>query len=727
LELETKPSSDRDGRRRRPRPKPEEPFFRTTSSRSRDSTTTRTSTLSAHKSPHTTSTTATATATLTDTTTKDPSAFSAATNSNSSESSFAHFLFDSLVSRCTGGALDNVIFTCDNKDANDISNGSDNDINDNTAPPNLCANTSFDFVDEQYNYNYLHHPSMDLPGAQPPVGLPNNNNNNSNSNANNTAADVQQKARRFAGSLAASAGRTVQQWTVRKYTLPGKDVASQVLMYRQLLHTKCRPGLKLSREYQATAVQQAVKHMPWWSEGMEESGRMVISYDNLIRRLWLDGAMLVHLHYDDTAAGDTSTSSADLDTMLDADGLPPVPHPYWVDRLGFQQPDPVTDFRSGGVLSLALMAHVVESCPAVFTRYVRPTGDACVLPFGITSINITDMIAKFLMFAKSVDRMDALLSQKPFWNMFADPNAILVCKELSMDMLADVVVELRTERELYNTLQQQQQQQQQQQESTENTNETSTNTINTSNEKKKDLVTVFDFAHILERTERRVEDDLLGAGPQSVQELRVIHGRLKTKYSAQLEVRLHKLAGTTPGAGTAAAAGTSPGSNTEAPTASTASPGFSKAQVLQHATGLASGASAFAGNAGNWFAKMTSPGFSPVKTAQVSQSQPTPSYAPTMVTIPRTPIGASTAATTDFLCPTPTNAATPEPSTTPPTPVLSAIPSEATLPESPAAAAPANMTDADSDGDWCGTDIASATEQVSNFSITGDDEDDDFL
>lgn len=557
---------------------------------------------------------------------------------------------------------------------------------------------------------------MDLPGAQHQGQTSSSN----NSNVNNAAvSEVQQKARRFAGHLAASAGRTVQQWTVRKYTLPGKDVASQVLMYRQLLHTKCRPGLKLSREYQATAVQKAVKHMPWWSEGMEESGRMVISYDNLIRRLWLDGAMLVHLHYDDTAAtGDNNTSSADLDTMLDEDGLPPVPHPYWVDRLGFQQPDPVTDFRSGGVLSLALMAHVVESCPAVFTRFVRPTGDASVLPFGITSINITDMIAKFLMFAKSVDRMDALLSQKPFWNMFADPNAILVCKELSMDMLADVVVELRTERELYNTLQQQQQQQQQ-----EGTTETTT--INT-NEKKKDLVTVFDFAHILERTERRVEDDLLGAGPQSVRELRAIHGRLKTKYSAQLEVRLHKLAGTTPGAGTAAAAGTSPGSNTAAPTASTASPGFSKAQVLQHATGLASGASAFAGNAGNWFAKMTSPGFSPVKTAQVSQSQPTPSYAPTMVTIPRTPVGASTATTTDFLSPTPTNAtaATPEPATLEslePSPVADV----STLPKLPEP--PANMTDADSDGDWSGTDIASATEQVSNFSIADDDDDDEYL
>jgi hypothetical protein len=53
---------------------------------------------------------------------------------------------------------------------------------------------------------------------------------------------------------------------------------------------------------------------------------------------------------------------------------------------------------------------------------VRPTVTREVLPFGI-SINITDM-ATFLMFAKSVDRMDALLSQNP-WNMFADPNAIL--------------------------------------------------------------------------------------------------------------------------------------------------------------------------------------------------------------------------------------------------------------------------------------------------------------
>jgi hypothetical protein len=109
-------------------------------------------------------------------------------------------------------------------------------------------------------------------------------------------------------------------------------------MYRQLLHASA-DGLKLSRGIKATVV-QGRPHIPWWSEGMEESGRMVISYDNLIRRrLWLDGChagcicitMILPLLV-------IRTSSADLDTMLDVDGLPPVPHPYWVDRLNFNSP-----------------------------------------------------------------------------------------------------------------------------------------------------------------------------------------------------------------------------------------------------------------------------------------------------------------------------------------------------------------------------------------------------
>ena len=48
-------------------------------------------------------------------------------------------------------------------------------------------------------------------------------------------------------------------------------------------------------------------------------------------------------------------------------------------------------------------------------------------------------------------------------------------------------------------------------------------------------VTVFDFAEILARTEKRVHDDLLGSGPKTVDDLRAIHTRNFTKYMKALE------------------------------------------------------------------------------------------------------------------------------------------------------------------------------------------------
>jgi len=48
-------------------------------------------------------------------------------------------------------------------------------------------------------------------------------------------------------------------------------------------------------------------------------------------------------------------------------------------------------------------------------------------------------------------------------------------------------------------------------------------------------VSVFDFAEIISRTEQRVYDDLLCAGPKSVDELRAIHHRLSTKYLKNIE------------------------------------------------------------------------------------------------------------------------------------------------------------------------------------------------
>lgn len=292
---------------------------------------------------------------------------------------------------------------------------------------------------------------------------------NNSSSPREAAAQPLKKTAQMARGFADDAGRAIgsllptaslQSITTRKYTLPDKTVASQVLMYRQLLHTKARPGLKLSRDYQGTPAQMAVLHMPWWEAGIEETKKMVISYDNLITRLWLNGAIEPYryqnqssLLVEDDLLGAVLSEEVvaektqpELETYITDKGLPPVPHEFWVERLGFQQPDPVTDFRSGGVLSLAMMVYMVESKPVICQRFF--TGDTAVLPFGITCINVTDMIAKFLMLAKSTDRMDALLSQKPFWKMFGDPNAILAVQELAMSMLCDVAVELGHEKKI---------------------------------------------------------------------------------------------------------------------------------------------------------------------------------------------------------------------------------------------------------------------------------------
>jgi hypothetical protein len=123
-----------------------------------------------------------------------------------------------------------------------------------------------------------------------------------------------------------------------------------------------------------------------------------------------------------------------------------------------------------------MLVYIIESCPAVHSRFVpKPSDvhpstddvspsmndddriltleeiisdDASVLPFGITCINITDMLAKFLLFSKAVDKMDALLSAKPFWKMFIDPNAMLILQEVSLDLLCDVCVEIGRERRI---------------------------------------------------------------------------------------------------------------------------------------------------------------------------------------------------------------------------------------------------------------------------------------
>lgn len=48
---------------------------------------------------------------------------------------------------------------------------------------------------------------------------------------------------------------------------------------------------------------------------------------------------------------------------------------------------------------------------------------------------------------------------------------------------------------------------------------------------------MFDFSEIMERTEKRVGDEVLGAGPQNVDELRAIARRVKSKYLMRIQLK----------------------------------------------------------------------------------------------------------------------------------------------------------------------------------------------
>ena len=183
-------------------------------------------------------------------------------------------------------------------------------------------------------------------------------------------------------------------------------------------------------------------------------------------------------------------------------------------------------------------------------------------------------------------------------------------------------------------------------------------------------VTVFDFSTILERTETRVRDDLLGAGPKTVEELRSIAGRLRLRYQNQLERKIER-AKLKAGIDTGDTSGTT--ASTREETASNpvqiASPQFKEA--VGKATNFA----------GGLFAK--------VKDRLGSE----PQASATLVDLP---------------------------------PVQNTPPVLAT--KGPGIMAPTSGNSAaSSDGDWTGTDIAPATDGIMNFSIGDDDDDVDLL
>lgn len=156
---------------------------------------------------------------------------------------------------------------------------------------------------------------------------------------------------------------------------------------------------------------------------------------------------------------------------------------------------------------------------------------------------------------------------------------------------------------------------------------------------------MFDFSLILERTEKRVERDLLASGPTSVEELRSIAAKLKYKYQSQLDRKrqqaekqlqkeeqqpttVEKTASGSDIPDFAAPPANTDGTTTTTNESSTSTGGGIKmqgfrnvaGQGLSHATNVASGATNMAAGV---FAKIKSPGFNPLRKSEDGNSEQT--------------------------------------------------------------------------------------------------------
>lgn len=183
-------------------------------------------------------------------------------------------------------------------------------------------------------------------------------------------------------------------------------------------------------------------------------------------------------------------------------------------------------------------------------------------------------------------------------------------------------------------------------------------------------VTVFDFSTILERTEKRVRDDLLGAGPKTVEELRSIAGRLRVKYQNQLERKIQR-------------------ANQQEQYQKEGGGNMSALVPPPQIKGVMDMAGSMAGG---FFAKVKSAKF-PTSFGSLRTEEP----------LPQTTNGAPEASATIVDLPPLEDEAI----INSPTPTQQETPVEGV-----------------DEGDWVGADMAAATDAISNFSIGDEDEED---
>ncbi|DAZ97689.1 TPA: hypothetical protein N0F65_009690 [Lagenidium giganteum] len=149
------------------------------------------------------------------------------------------------------------------------------------------------------------------------------------------------------------------------------------------------------------------------------------AYEDQLTKLWR--AVYITGAEASTKQSQQQVATSLMDIPIDDIGTSPDQKEYervgesW-SRLGFQRPDPTTDFRAGGMLSLHCLVYFATNFTEQATRMVNsqvPGSHENTYPWGPAGINITCMLARQFW------KMDGELSRERAgcWTLFGEHNA----------------------------------------------------------------------------------------------------------------------------------------------------------------------------------------------------------------------------------------------------------------------------------------------------------------
>lgn len=236
-----------------------------------------------------------------------------------------------------------------------------------------------------------------------------------------SADNMEKKAREREAEAIALANKRDELKNKRDEMLPAflrgsNGVASQTLWITKA-SLPAEPLLEVMQGHYSLLKQNCVGGEPAYEALLLDLWRAIYSQEHLQRRSSLhkpiaEENLLVFSDGEEDEGSDAKKGEPEFERVGET----------W-SRLGFQRPDPTTDFRAGGMLSLQCLVYFATHYPSHAVRMVTsqvPGSHENTYPWGPAGINVTCMVARlFWKFDGELVR-----ERQPNWPLFTDSDAL---------------------------------------------------------------------------------------------------------------------------------------------------------------------------------------------------------------------------------------------------------------------------------------------------------------